>query len=118
MFKSAVVLCSLFVAMTFYRVLQPIAPRSPSVVAFFALEPEPITAAFFIECRNSGDAPLSSASREWVESADAVRIDGVSLAEPGGVVLPGLSEEIPPGGIWRGIIEVRGSRPKTSFAPV
>jgi hypothetical protein len=88
----------------------------PLVAPFFSLEPEALGPAFFIECRNVTNTALSSASRDWVESRDAVRIDGLTLAESGGIIGPGLSQPIPPGGLWRGIVELRPTPGGTSFA--
>jgi hypothetical protein len=71
--------------------------------------------AFLIECRNVTDAPLSSGSLTWALTRSAIRIDGNVLDEQGGIG-PGLTTDIPSGGTWRGIIELRQSAPRTSYA--
>jgi hypothetical protein len=117
MLKTAAILSMLLVATRLYGSTEP-AVSKPSIVPFFSLEPELIGPAFFIQCRNVTDHALSSASREWVVSRDAVRIDGVTLTQIGGVVGPGLSMPIPSGGIWRGMLELRPLGGRGSFGVV
>jgi len=63
--------------------------------------------AFFIECRNTTNAPVSSGSPAWARSRSAVRLDGTVLEESsGGLIGPGLTTDIQPGAMWRGIIEL------------
>jgi hypothetical protein len=117
MLRTAALLSVLVVATWLYGSTE-LGGSKPSIVPFFSLEPEPIGPAFVIECRNVTDYPLSSASREWVVSRDAVRIDGATLTQIGGVVGSGLSTPIPSGGIWRGILELRPLAGRTSFGVV
>jgi hypothetical protein len=60
-------------------------------------------------------APITSASSFWPLEKDAIRIDHVAL-EHRGRVGPGLAANIPPGGTWRAIIELRQAEPQTGFA--
>jgi hypothetical protein len=116
MFRTATLLFTIALAATFDAKTGQLPSPKPLVAPFFSLELEALGPAFFIECRNFTSTALSSASRDWVESRDAVRIDGLTLAESGGVIGPGLSQPIPPGGIWRGIVELRSTPAGTSFA--
>jgi hypothetical protein len=69
--------------------------------------------AFLVECRNMTGAPIASGSRFWPHHEDAIRIDHVGRR---GRVSPGRTVDIPPGGTWRGIIELRRAEPPTGFA--
>jgi len=66
--------------------------------------------AFYIECKNDTGAPVSSASDRWPWAPGRLRIDGRPFVETGGIIGPGLSVTIEPGGTWRGIIALRQSR--------
>lgn len=116
MFRIAAVLLTVTLTAAFAGKRGQRSNPKPLVAPFFSLEPEPLGPAFFIECRNFTSTALSSASRDWVESRDAVRIDGLTLAESGGLIGPGLSQPIAPGGIWRGIVEFRPTPGGTAFA--
>jgi hypothetical protein len=116
MFRTATLLLAIALTASFHGTTGQTASPKPIVAPFFSLEPEPLGPAFFIECRNTTGTPLSSASRNWVESRDAVRIDGLTLPESRAVIGPGLSQPILPGGIWRGIVELRPTPGGTSFA--
>jgi hypothetical protein len=115
MLRTATLLLAISLAASFHGTTTQTTPK-PIVAPFFSFEPEPLGPAFFVECRNVTSGAISSASREWAESRDAVRIDGLTLAESGGVMGPGLHQPIPPGGVWRGIIEFRPAPGGTSFA--
>ncbi len=72
--------------------------------------------AFLVECRNTTNLAVSSGSQVWVLTRSAVRIDGAVLDEPpGGRIGPGLTTDIQPGGMWRGIVELRQSTGGTSW---
>ncbi len=71
--------------------------------------------AFMIECRNTTGAPISSGAMFWALDQDDFRINGTQL-EPRGRMGPGLMTEIPPGGTWRGIMELRQAEPRTGYA--
>lgn len=79
----------------------------PTVTPMFMSDDGP---AFFIECRNTTNAPVSSGSPTWAFVRSAVRLDGTVLKElSGGRIGPGLTMDIQPGAMWRGIIELRQS---------
>jgi len=71
--------------------------------------------AFLVECRNTTSTGISSGSDTWALTRSAIRIDGSVLDEQGRIG-PGLTMDIPPGSTWRGIIELRQTVPRTSFA--
>jgi len=87
----------------------------PTVTPFFMSREVEGGPAFLVECRNTTSAGISSASDTWALTRSAIRIDRTVLdeqSEIGG----GLSMDIPPGGTWRGIIELRQAVPRTSYA--
>jgi hypothetical protein len=91
------------------------APVLPAVTPLFIpreVEGEP---AFLVECRNTTSTAISSGSETWALTRGAIRIDGTALDEQGGRIGPGLTMDIPPGGTWRGIIELRQTAPRTSY---
>jgi hypothetical protein len=71
--------------------------------------------AFMIECRNTTGAPVSTGAMVWALDRDDFRIDGTVL-EPQARMGPGLVSQIPPGGTWRGILELRQAEPRTFYA--
>jgi hypothetical protein len=71
--------------------------------------------AFMIECRNTTGAPVSTGAMLWALDRDDLRIDGTVL-EPQGRMGPGLMSEVPAGGTWRGIIELRQAEGGTFHA--
>jgi hypothetical protein len=73
-------------------------PR-PTVTSLFVSREVERGAAFMIECRNTTSAGISSGSETWALTRSAVRIDGAVLDEQGRI-RPGLTTEIPPGGVW------------------
>ena len=85
-------------------------PQSlPTVTPMFMSRGVDAGPAFLIECRNTTNAPVSSSSLTWAFSRNAVRVDGTVLEESGGRIGPGLSTDIQPGEMWRGIIELSQS---------
>ena len=91
------------------------APVLPTVTPLFIpreVEGEP---AFLVECRNTTSTAISSGSETWALTRSAIRIDGTALDEQGGRIGPGLTMDIPPGGTWRGIIELRQTVPRISY---
>lgn len=94
------------------------APATPTVAPLFMSRGVDVGPAFFVECRNTRSAAVSSGAPSWALTDSAIRVDGSILAEPpGGRIGPGLTTDIPPGGIWRGIIELRQS-PRGTGWPV
>ena len=94
-------------------------PSTPTLAPMFMSRSVDRGPAFFAECRNTTDFPVSSGSQVWVLTRSAVRIDGAVLDEPpGGRIGVGLTTNIPPGGMWRGIIELRQSIGGTSWQVV
>jgi hypothetical protein len=92
-------------------------PQSmPTVTPMFMSRGADGGPAFFIECRNTTNAPVSSGSPIWAFSRSAVRLDGTVLEESGGRIGPGLTVDIQPGAMWRGIIELRQSASGQSLA--
>jgi hypothetical protein len=87
----------------------------PTVTPFFLSRQTEDGPAFLVECRNTTSAPISSGSATWALTRSAIRIDGRALDEQGQIG-PGLTTEIPPGGTWRGIIELRQALPVNSYA--
>ena len=93
--------------------LQAGPPAPPPVVTpFFLSRNVEEGPAFFVECRNTTGAPISSGSRVWPLDEDAIRIDGAAR-ERRGRMGPGLVMDILPGGTWRGIIELRQAEPQS-----
>jgi hypothetical protein len=96
--------------------LQAAPPAPPPLVTpFFLSRNVEEGPAFMIECRNTTGAPVSSGSSHWALDEDDFRIDGTVL-EPRGRIGPGLMSGIPPGGTWRGIVELRQAEPQTGYA--
>jgi hypothetical protein len=87
----------------------------PTVTPFFMSRQAEEGPAFLVECRNTTSAGISSGSGTWALTRSAIRIDGSVLDEQGQIG-PGLTMEIPPGGTWRGIIELRQTPPRNSYA--
>src|SRR3954451_10806910 len=90
-------------------------PERPQITPFFSRVDE--SPAFYVECRNDTGGPVSSAAELWPWAPGRLRVDGEPFVESGGIIGPGLSSTIEPGGIWRGIIALRQSREGFS-APV
>src|SRR5437868_579429 len=91
-------------------------PATPTVAPLFMSRGVDPAATFFIECLNTTNRPVSSGSTTWPLTRSAVRVDGSVLDEPpGGRIGVGLTMDIQPGEMWRGIIELRQS-PGTSWA--
>ena len=87
--------------------LQVATPAAPPVVTpFFLSRHVEGGPAFMIECRNTTGAPVSTGAMHWALDRDDFRIDGTVL-EPQARMGPGLMSQVPPGGTWRGIIELR-----------
>ena len=87
----------------------------PTVTPFFMSREVEGGPAFLVECRNTTNAGMSSGSDTWALTRTAVRIDGTVLDEQGRIG-PGLTMDIPAGGTWRGIIELRQAVPRNSYA--
>jgi hypothetical protein len=62
--------------------------------------------AFFVECRNTGGEHISSGANVW---ASSLRIDGTTVPESGLQLGPGLTTDVGPGQLWRGIVALRQS---------
>jgi len=71
--------------------------------------------AFLVECRNTTTHDISTGSDVWTLNRSAIRIDGNDLDDEPRIG-PGLTMDIPPGGIWRGIVELRQAAPRTFYA--
>lgn len=81
----------------------------PRIVPFFdRIDDGPV---FFVECRNDTGKAVESAITLWIRS---LRVDGKIVPESGYALGPGLTTDIAPGGVWRGIIAFRQS-PKSFF---
>jgi len=80
----------------------------PTLVPFFSRVDE--APAFFVECRNNTTTAIPSNSDVWPWASGRLRIDGQPFVDRGGVIGPGLSSAIEPGGMWRGIYPLRQSR--------
>ncbi len=89
-------------------------PVLPTVTPFFMSREVEGGPAFMVECRNTTDSGISSGSDTWALARSAIRIDGIALDDRMRIG-PGLTMEIPPGGTWRGIIELR-QEAGTSYA--
>jgi hypothetical protein len=87
----------------------------PSITPLFTRVDE--SPAFYVECRNDTGRAVSSSADIWPWAPSRLRIDGRPFVESGGIIGPGLSVTIEPGGVWRGIIALRQSRDGFS-APV
>jgi hypothetical protein len=62
--------------------------------------------AFFVECRNTSGEHVSSGAELW---ASALRIDGTIVPESEGRNGPGLTTDVGPEQLWRGIVALRQS---------
>ena len=70
----------------------------PHVVPFFdRVDDGP---AFFVDCLNTSNDKVSSASSVWPLRTGAVRVDG-SVVDFGNMIGPGLSNDVEPGQPWR-----------------
>jgi hypothetical protein len=85
----------------------------PQIMPLFSRADE--SPAFYVECRNDTGGPVSSAADLWPWAPGRLRVDGELFVETGGIIGPGLSVTIEPGGTWRGIIALRQSR--DGFSP-
>ena len=83
-------------------------PATPEIRPYFSRVDE--SPAFYVECRNNTGGAVSSAAEIWPWAPGRLRLDGNVLVESGGIIGPGLSVMIAPGGMWRGIIALRQSR--------
>src|SRR5258705_5176340 len=92
--------------------LQPpvLAPKA-ALTPFFVTDTGSQGPSFFVECVNGTSRPISSGSDVWPLSKSAIRIDGQVLTDDGGRIGPGLTMDVPPGGTWRGILQLRQSAP-------
>jgi hypothetical protein len=78
----------------------------PHVAPFFdRIDDSP---AFFVDCLNTSNEKVSSASSVWPIRTGSVRVDG-SMIDFGNMIGPGLSTDVRPGQPWRGIIVLRQS---------
>lgn len=76
----------------------------PQISAFFdRVDDGP---AFFVECSNTSGEAWSSGAERWIK---AIRIDGAVEPEPSARMGPGLTMQVAPGEIWRGILALRQS---------
>ncbi|MDP9159430.1 MAG: hypothetical protein M3O09_04275 [Acidobacteriota bacterium] len=76
----------------------------PQIHAFFdRIDDGP---AFFVECRNTSGGHISSGAKIWIRS---LRLDGRTVPESGNEFGPGLTTDVGPGLLWRGIIALRQS---------
>lgn len=91
------------------------APVLPTVTPLFMARQVEGGPAFWVECRNTTSTAISSGSDTWALTRSAIRIDGTVLDEQGRIG-PGLTMDIPPGGTWRGIIELPPTVPRSSYA--
>lgn len=91
----------------------------PVLTPFFVTEPTAQGPAFYVECLNTTSSVISSGSDVWPLSKTAIRLDGKVLIDEGGRIGPGLTTDVPPGGKWRGILQLRqsatGSFPAVAF---
>jgi hypothetical protein len=83
-------------------------PSQPTITPLFTRVDE--SPAFYVECPNDTGRAVSSAEDIWPWAPGRLRIDGKEFVVSGGVIGPGLSVTIEPGGTWRGIIALRQSR--------
>jgi hypothetical protein len=95
--------------------LQTTAAPPPTVAPFFLSRTTESGPSFWMECVNTTDAAIASGSVYWPLDDEAIRIDGQTLS-PKGRIGPGLMTDIPPGGTWRGILELRQDEVRTGFA--
>jgi hypothetical protein len=91
-------------------------PVLPTVTPLFMAREVEGGPAFLVECRNTTSTGISSGSDMWALTRSAIRIDGTVLDELGGRIGPGLTTDIPPGGTWRGILELRQTVSRISSA--
>ena len=92
--------------------LQAQSQSKPRIAPFFdRIDDGP---AFFLECVNTGNGPVSSASSVWPLGTGGMRIDG-TLIDFGSTIGPGLSTDVEPGKAWRGIVVL--SRSATQYFP-
>jgi hypothetical protein len=98
-----------------FRTEQAEPPHLPTLTPFFMSREVEGGPAFFVECKNTTAAAISSGSETWPVSRTAVRVDGTILDDKGRIG-PGLTQDIPPGGTWRGIIELRQALGRNSYA--
>jgi hypothetical protein len=90
--------------------LQPAAPAPKAALTpFFVADSGAQGPAFFVECVNHTSGSISSGSDVWPLNKSAVRIDGQVLNDDGGRIGPGLTMDVPAGGKWRGILQLRQS---------
>jgi hypothetical protein len=77
--------------------------QKPQISAFFdRVDNGP---AFFVGCRNTSDKPVSSGAGVW---ASSLRLDGTTVPDEPHMG-PGLTTEVKPGQLWRGIVALRQS---------
>ena len=105
----------LLISIPLLAVLLQADPPPPLVTPWFLSRNVEEGPAFLIECRNTTGAPLDSGSMFWALDDDDFRIDG-RQREPHGRIGPGLVSEIPPEGIWRGIVELSQAEPRNGYA--
>jgi hypothetical protein len=89
-------------------------PVLPTVTPFFMSREVEGGPAFMVECRNTTRSGISSGSDTWALTRSAIRIDGIALDEQARIGSE-LAMDIPPGGTWRGIIELRQAVPRSSY---
>ena len=77
--------------------------QKPRISAFFdRIDDGP---AFFLECRNTSGESVSSGADVWVGS---LRLDGTTVPDEPHTG-PGLTTDVKPGQLWRGIVALRQS---------
>jgi hypothetical protein len=78
--------------------------RKPRLSAFFdRIDDGP---AFFVECRNTRGEHVSSGADVW---ASSIRLDGTTVPDSENRMGPGLTTDVGPGQLWRGIVALRQS---------
>lgn len=78
--------------------------QKPRISAFFdRIDDGP---AFFVECRNTSGEPVSSGAGVWTSS---LRLDGTTVPDDELRTGPGLTTDVKPGQLWRGIVALRQS---------
>jgi hypothetical protein len=83
--------------------------NKPRISAFFdRIDDGP---AFFVECRNASGEHVSSGADVW---ASSLRLDGTTVPDEFHMG-PGLTTDVEPGQLWRGIVALRQS--SRSFFP-
>ena len=89
-----------------FSCLQAQSTPKPHVAPFFdRIDDGP---AFFVECVNTDTLGTSSGASAWPLRTGTVRLDG-SLIDFGNGIGPGLTTDVAPGELWRGIIVLRQS---------